>query len=76
MIDVKLGDRVTIVSRSLDGGIALAVVNVNIGAHAGEFFGTTYVTLSELEWLEEGVWWCRGWEGPQVDALKAAEALR
>lgn len=76
MIDVKFGDRVTIVSRSLEGGLARALVNANIGARAGKFFDTTYVTLAELEALEEGVWWCRGWEGPAVDALKVAEALR
>ena len=25
---------------------------------------------------DEGVSWCRGWEGPGVDALKATAALR
>lgn len=25
---------------------------------------------------QEGITWCYGWEGPAVDALKAAQAMR
>ena len=38
--------------------------------------GGVKVNLWELDpAFVEGVGWCRGWDGPAVDALKVAEAL-
>lgn len=44
---------------------------------AGEHIGGQWVSLwSYFEFAKEGVEWCHGTEGPEVDALLAAHALR
>lgn len=35
-----------------------------------------YAQYAQVYPVDEGHSWCRGWEGPDVDALKAAKALR
>lgn len=57
--------------RDADRGVPMYGFSVDVGDRDG-----SQINLWELDPdYQEGIGWARGWEGPAVEALKAAEAL-
>ena len=70
MEELTPGDPVTVITR-MDRAIINDEVHFVYATGNGQARSGTYLYVQE-----EGVRWCRGWDGPAVDALIAAEALR
>jgi hypothetical protein len=73
---VRVGDYITMVhvqGRKLV--IAYVCATAEQAADAAKRVGLVWVPIDALVYETEGVWWARGTEGKDVDALKAAQAL-
>ena len=73
--DVQIGDHVSIVGTLGDVPTVMAATVTDYDT-AISFDGVTVTAWIPRGALQrEGVDWCRGWDGPVVEALKAAVAL-
>ena len=75
-VDVAIGDIVTCVDKFGEVRPCIVTAVAQWGGDNGLPAGYGQTTREALAVSCEGVDWCRGADGPTVDALKAAQALR
>jgi hypothetical protein len=78
-MSVCVGDYITIVSSyRLPSAFRIAYVcaTQEQAKESKKRVGMMWIPIDVLTPETEGVWWARGTEGPDVDALRASEALR
>ena len=68
------GSQITIVT--LEGELLKMKVYAVDGSPRFTIWARVANSYAEVFPRDEGVSWCRGWEGPDVDALKVATGLR
>jgi hypothetical protein len=74
--DVEIGDCVCVVATNGSEPCVIRATVTEYGASISWDGSSLNATIPRGGLGQEGINWCRGWEGPEVDALRAAEALK